>query len=90
MPKSRHRRSGKNRPRSYETHAPQKRQGPSPSWVPATGVALLVVGTLIILLGYLPTFSDIMQSWPVFGPNWGLIVGFVTLTTGLGFLMRWR
>jgi hypothetical protein len=51
---------------------------------------LLVVGTAIILLGYLPTFSDTMQSWPVFGPNWGLVVGFVTLTTGLGFLMRWR
>lgn len=90
MPKSRHRRGGKNRPRSYETHAPEKRPGPSPAWVPATGVGLLIAGTLIILLGYLPTFSDMMRNWPLFGANWGLVVGFVTLTTGLGFLMRWR
>jgi hypothetical protein len=90
MPESKHRRGGRNRPRAFETHAPEKNPEPSPTWVPATGTALLVVGVLVILLGYLPGISDAMAGWIWFGSNWGLVAGFLLLTIGFGFLTRWR
>jgi hypothetical protein len=88
MPESKHRRGGKNRPREHETHAPEKKPAPSAPWVPVVGTSLLVVGVLIILAGYL--FSDLTRAVPVTGPNTGLVVGFVLLTVGFGFLTRWR
>ena len=90
MPESKHRRGGRNRPRAYETHAPEKTPAPSPTWVPATGATLLVVGLLVILAGYLPGVSEAMRGWVWFGSNWGLVLGFVLLAAGLGFLMKWR
>jgi hypothetical protein len=87
MPESKHRRSGKNRPREHQTHAPEKKPKPSPPWVPATGAALLVLGVLIILAGYL--FGDVLRL-PYLEQNTGLVVGFITLTVGFGFLTRWR
>lgn len=90
MPESKHRRGGKNRPREFETHAPEVKPPPSPQWVPITGTALLLAGILVILLGYLPAFSSTMASWPLLGSNWGLVGGFVLLIAGFGFLTRWR
>ncbi|MFP4636357.1 MAG: cell division protein CrgA [Nitriliruptoraceae bacterium] len=90
MPKSKHRRSGRKRPRRYETVEPERKPPPSPRWVPVTGASLLVAGVLIILLGYLPAFSALMRSWPLFGSNWGLIGGFAVIVAGFGFLTRWR
>ncbi len=90
MPQSKHRRSGKNRPRRYQTVEPEKNPTPSPNWVPATGATLLIVGTLIILIGYLPVVSAITASWPLLGSNWGLVGGFIVLAVGFGFLTRWR
>ena len=90
MPKSKHRRSGRNRPRDYETHAPEKLPPESPPWIPRTGVGLLIAGLLVILVGYLPDVSDAMRGWVWFGSNWGLVAGFVMLAGGLGFLMKWR
>jgi hypothetical protein len=87
MPESKHRRSGKNRPREHQTHAPEKKPAPSPPWVPATGAALLVLGVLIILAGYL--FGDVLRL-PILEQNTGLVIGFLTLTVGFGFLTRWR
>jgi hypothetical protein len=58
MPKSKHRRHGKTRPRAFETHAPERKPDPSPPWVPRVGAGLLVLGLLVILLGYLPVVSD--------------------------------
>lgn len=90
MPKSKHRRHGKTRPREFETHAPERKPAPSPTWVPATGVTLLIVGVVVILVGYLPPVSEALSSVPPLGSNWGLVAGFVLLTVGFGFLTRWR
>ena len=90
MPESKHRRGWKNRPRAHQTHAPEKKPPPSPTWVPRAGVGLVIAGVVVILLGYVPAIADAMRSWPPFGSNWGLIVGFVLMVAGLGFLTRWR
>lgn len=90
MPKSKHRRGGKPRPRAHQTSPPPKNPTPSPTWVPATGVALLILGTLVILIGYLPGVSARTASWIWLGSNWGLVAGFILLSVGFGFLTRWR
>jgi hypothetical protein len=90
VPKSKHRRSGRKRPRAYETHAPEKKPAPSPRWVPATGSALLVVGVLIILVGNLPGVNAALRGLPLLGGNWSLVAGFAVLMVGFGFLTRWR
>lgn len=90
MPKSKHRRSGRNRPREHQTHAPARNPDPSPTWIPKVGAGLLVVGVLIILLGYLPPVQSVISTWVWPGGNWGLIVGFLVIATGFGFLTRWR
>lgn len=90
MPKSKHRRKGRSRPRAYETAPPPKNPEPSPTWVPATGAGLLVGGVLVILLGYLPPINDVISTWPGLGGNWGLVVGFIMLAGGFGFLTRWQ
>lgn len=90
MPKSKHRRRGRNRPRAHQTHEPERRVEPSPTWVPVTGVTLLIVGVLIILIGYMPGVNEALSTLPVLGSNWGLVGGFVVLSVGFGFLTQWR
>jgi hypothetical protein len=90
MPESKHRRSGKNRPRDFQTHAPEKKPEPSPPWVPVAGTALLVLGVVVILVGYLDEVQNIIRTWPLLGTNWGLVGGFALLMAGFGFLTRWR
>jgi hypothetical protein len=90
MPKSKHSRGGRKRPRQYETHAPETKPQPSPTWVPATGASLLVLGVIVILLGYLPGVQDITRNIPGLGTNTGLVAGFIILIAGFGFLTRWR
>ncbi len=90
MPESKHRRHGRSRPRAHQTREPERKPNPSPSWVPATGATLLVVGTLVILIGYLPGVSEVTRSLPLLGANWGLVGGFALLCVGFGFLTRWR
>lgn len=90
MPKSKHRRHGKTRPRAFQTHAPERKPDPSPPWVPRVGAGLLVLGLVVILLGYLPVVSDLTSGLPWLGSNWGLVLGFVILAVGFGILARWR
>jgi len=90
MPESKHRRSGKNRPRAHQTHAPEVKPKASPAWVPITGVVFLVVGVLVILIGYLPGVSSFLSTLPLLGSNWGLVGGFLLLTVGFGFMTQWR
>ncbi|HEX6255335.1 MAG TPA: cell division protein CrgA [Euzebyales bacterium] len=75
MPKSRSKRS---------TYIPPKppRPKPSPRWVPALGLGLIGVGTLILILIYL------IPGIP--GGNINLIIGFVMMAAGLVTLSRWR
>jgi len=85
VPESKHRRKGKYRPRPRQVEGQKTNPTPSPPWVPGIGAGLLGLGVLVILLGY---FTEIQG--PVFGPNFMLIVGFVFLALGFGFLTQWR
>ncbi len=75
MPKSRSKRS------SYIPPKPSKPK-PSPTWVPIVGLAIIALGIVLILLNY------IVAGFP--GGNYNLIVGFVLMAAGLGFLSQWR
>ncbi len=90
MPESKHRRKNKNRPRPRHVEEPVHKPTPSPTWVPATGVTLLIVGVLVIILGYVPAIQDLTTGWPPLRSNWPLVGGFVLLSVGFGFLTRWR
>lgn len=87
MPESRHRRKGKLRPRPSNVEGPKKNPDPSPAWVPITGSVLLGLGVIIILLGYFTTIAG--PSW-LFGQNAPLVLGFILLAVGFGFLTQWR
>lgn len=91
MPESKHRRKGRQRPRPSQV-APQERNPlPSPTWVPVTGVSLIVGGFLLIIAGYLvPPLTRLTQQWPMFEQNWPLVIGFVLLIGGFGVLTKWR
>jgi hypothetical protein len=90
MPKSKHHRKGKTRPRAHQTAPPPRNPEPSPTWVPATALGLLVGGVVVIVLGYLPAISERIQTWPPLGANNGLVLGFVLIIAGFVFLTRWR
>jgi hypothetical protein len=81
MPKSKHRRKGRTRPRPQIVAGPPRKPNPSPTWVPVTGVALLVLGVGVIIVNYIPGFLE---------RNWVLFVGFGFMAAGFGFLMRYR
>lgn len=91
MPESKHRRKNKRRRRPRH-EAPQKAPEPSPPWVPRLGVGLLLVGVVVILLGYVPAVRTAgwVQALPWIGANWTLVGGFVLLTAGFGVLTQWR
>lgn len=82
MPKSKHRRKGKRRPRPQEAAGPVKKPDPSPRWVPITGLALNIVGVLVIIVNYIPNVL-----WTA---NLALLVGFAFMAAGFGFLTQWR
>lgn len=91
MPESKHRRKNKSRKRKHQKQ-PSKNPEPSPPWVPRVGVGLLLVGVLLILLGYVPAIrtASFVQGLPWLGANWTLVGGFVVLTAGFGVLTQWR
>jgi hypothetical protein len=62
---------------------PKPKPKPSPRYVPITGTALIVVGIAVVLLTYLA--PGLLP-----GGNIPIIVGFVLMAVGLGFLSRWR
>lgn len=75
MPKSKSKRS---------TYTPPKpaRAKPSPPWVVRLGLALIAIGTLVLIGVYF------VPALP--GGNLNLIVGFVLMSAGLVTLSRWR
>lgn len=91
MPESKHRRKNKSRARKHQKQ-PVKNPEPSPPWVPRLGVGLLLLGVLVILLGYVPAIRDLsfFGALPPFYSNWTLVGGFVLLTGGFGVLTQWR
>lgn len=91
MPESKHRRKNKKRKRPrHERQATNP--DPSPPWVPRLGVALLLLGVLLILLGYVPAVrsAGFIRNLPWLGANWTLVGGFLLLTGGFGVLTQWR
>lgn len=59
---------------------------PSPLWVPASAVTLIVVGIAWLVVYYLSS-----QQWPVASWGyWNLAVGFGCMVASLGLLSRWR
>ena len=59
---------------------------PSPTWVPATAIALIFVG-----IGWLVTYYLSGGAWPVQSwQYWNLGVGFGAMVASLGLLSRWR
>lgn len=90
MPQSKHRRKGKHRPRPKRVEPQKVNPTPSAAWLGPTGGAALVVGVVVIIVGYLDPVTDFTNDWPVLGPNWFLVIGFVVLTAGFLLLTRWR
>jgi hypothetical protein len=90
MPKSKHRRKGKTRPRAYQTAPPPRNPDPSPAVVGILGIGLPVAGIAVILLGYLPWISERMAGVPPLGANNGLVLGFLMMIVGFVFLTRLR
>lgn len=81
MPRSRHRRKGKPRPRLQQAAGPPVKAKRSPRWVPVAGLALVGVGLLVVLVNYLPG---------LFESNWLLLAGFALMTGGFVVLTTWR
>lgn len=76
MPRSKSKRS------SYTPPKPP-RPKPSPRWVPATGLGLIVLGIVLVIVSY------VVPGLLPFG-NYPIIAGFVLMAAGLVVLSQWR
>jgi hypothetical protein len=81
LPESRHRRKGRQRPRQRHVAGPPRKPDPSPTWIPITGLALILAGIGLVIANYTLGFLQ---------RNWLLWVGFAMMAVGFGFLMRYR
>jgi hypothetical protein len=71
------------RPAGGTTTASRK---PSPVWIPALAVGLIVAG-----IGWLVVFYLAQGQYPVLSWGyWNLAVGFGAMVAALGLLSRWR
>ncbi len=59
---------------------------PSPTWVPVTAVALIVVGIGWLVTFYLSEGTLPVGSWQY----WNLAIGFGAMVSALAVLARWR
>jgi hypothetical protein len=59
---------------------------PSPVWVPALAVFLIVAGIAWLVTFYLSTGLYPVNSWRY----WNLAVGFGAMVAALGVLSKWR
>lgn len=59
---------------------------PSPMWLPATAVSLIVVGIGWLVVYYLSETTLPVQAWGY----WNLAVGFGAMVTALGLLSKWK
>ena len=87
MPKSRMRKK-----KVYSSSGPGKSTTsgesyePSPTWVPITAVALIVIGIGWLTLFYLSGMEFPVASWGY----WNLAVGFSCMVAALLVLSKWR
>lgn len=68
--------------RSYYVPPKPAKPPPSPRWVPALGLSLIGLATVLLVVVYL------VPGLP--GGNINLIIGFLMLAGGLVALSRWR
>jgi phosphatidylglycerophosphate synthase len=66
------------------TTASDKR--PSPVWLPATAVALIIAGIGWLVVYYLSETIYPVQAWGY----WNLAVGFGAMVAALALLSKWR
>ena len=59
---------------------------PSPRWLPATAVALIVFGIAWLVVYYLSDTAYPVASWRY----WNLAIGFGAMVASLAVLSRWR
>jgi len=59
---------------------------PSPTWVPALAVGLILFGIAWLVVFYLSEQAYPVASWHF----WNLAVGFGAMVASLGILSRWR
>ncbi|GGJ88756.1 cell division protein CrgA [Pilimelia anulata] len=59
---------------------------PSPMWVPALAVGLILFGIAWLVVFYLSEQEFPVKSWHY----WNLAVGFGAMVASLGILSRWR
>jgi hypothetical protein len=59
---------------------------PSPRWLPATGVALIVFGIAWLVVYYLSDTNYPVASWSY----WNLAIGFGAMVASLAVFSRWR
>lgn len=62
------------------------RTKPSPPWLPASAVALIVFGIGWLVVFYITTAEYPVQSWGY----WNLAVGFGAMIASLPILSKWR
>ena len=67
--------------------SPAKKKGPSPAWVPALMIALMLVG-----VAWLVVFYMVGSSMPVVGglSNYNLLIGFGFIVAGFALSTQWR
>ncbi|GAA2512273.1 cell division protein CrgA [Pilimelia columellifera] len=63
-----------------------KSNKPSPVWLPATAVGLILFGIAWLVVFYLSEQQYPVASWKY----WNLAVGFGAMVSSLGLLSRWR
>jgi uncharacterized membrane protein HdeD (DUF308 family) len=59
---------------------------PSPTWLPVSGVALIVFGILWLVVFYLSAGAYPVAAWGY----WNLVVGFASMVGSLVVFSRWR
>lgn len=59
---------------------------PSPTWVPASAVALIFIGIAWLVTFYLSTGNYPVLAWGY----WNLAIGFGAMVAALALLARWR
>lgn len=59
---------------------------PSPVWLPATAVALIVLGILWLVVFYLSEMAYPVAAWGY----WNLAVGFGSMVASLILLANWK
>ena len=66
---------------------PRKKKGPSPVWVPALMLGLMIVG-----VAWLVVFYMVGSSMPLVGglDNYNLLIGFGFIVAGFAMSTQWR